>query len=286
MKRLIVNADDFGMTAEISRGILAAASAGMVLQTTAMASSPALEESLRLLSSSGLDLDVGLHATLTWGAPLLPPSDIPTLVGPDGLFLSRAALMKRAILGGISVDEAYRELRAQCERLLSLRGKVSHLDGHHHVHVFPTISLAAERVAEKFGIRYVRSPVEGRWSPLKLSPLRRMAVALLPASSPGFWRRRGFCTSDHFGGFSLGAGENIKERWLSALGAMRGGTTEIMVHPGYPSETTDPYNREREDEVQVLTDTALRDAAADRGIKISRIREVAGRVEETKATLS
>jgi len=286
MKRLIVNADDFGMTAEISRGILAAALAGMVLQTTAMASSPALEESLSLLESSGADLDVGLHATLTWGAPILPPSEIPTLVGPDGRFLSRAALMKRAVLGGVSVDEAYRELRAQCEKLLSLRGAVTHLDGHHHVHVFPTISLAAERVAEKFGIRYVRSPVEGLWSSLKLSPLRRMAVAVLPASSPGFWRRRGFCTSDHFGGFSLGAGEGLKERWISAIKAMREGTTEVMVHPGYPSETTDPYNREREDEVKALTDRALLDAAADCGIAVSRIREVAGLAEGAGSTRS
>lgn len=273
-KQLIVNADDFGLTLEVSRGILEVAAAGLVRSTTAMAASPAFDASMDMLAASGLDLDVGLHCTLTWGRPLLDPRDVPTLVGPDGRFLSRIALMRRAILGGVAVDEAYRELKAQAERLLGRRPAIAHLDGHHHVQAFPTIALAAERVAEKFGIHYVRAPLEGCWSPATWATIRRLVVAALPASGPNYWRRRGLMTSDHFGGFALGARPGLRERWIAAIGRVQPGVTEIMVHPGYVSEGIDGYNAGREEEIRVLTDAALVATARESGVEIIGVRKV------------
>ena len=273
-KQLIVNADDFGITPEVTRGILEVARAGVVRSTTAMTNGPHFGASMAALAASGLDLDVGLHCTLTWGRPLTDPREVPTLVGPDGRFLSRIALLRRAILGGIAVDEAYRELRAQAERLLAVRPSITHLDGHHHVHTFPTIALAAERVAERFGIRYVRAPLEGRWSPATWATVRRLVVAALPAAGPGYWRRRKLLTSDHFGGFALGARPGLRERWIAALGRVRPGITEIMVHPGYVSTEIDGYNAGREEEVRVLTDAAILAAAREAGVEIIGVRKV------------
>lgn len=275
MKRLIVNADDFGMSLEVSRGIIEAASSGLVRATSAMPSSPAFDESMDLLESSSVSLDVGLHATLTWGRPLLDPREVPTLVDEMGNFLPRTTLFSRAVLGGLSVDEAYRELKAQAERMLSRRPSISHLDGHHHVHAFPTVSLAAERVAQKFGIRFVRSPTEGRWSPPFRAAVQRIAAALLPAASPGFWRRRGFVAADHFAGFALGAGDELKGRWLETLKRLREGTTEIMVHPGYGAPSGDGYAG-RAEEIAVLSDPELIDFAERNGIEPTDFRSPPG----------
>lgn len=268
-RRLIVNADDFGMTLATSRGILEAARGGFVRAASAMANAPDLDASMAALSASGLPLDIGFHATLTWGRPLLDPEEVPTLVGRDGNFLSRCGLFRRAICGGVSVDEAYREMKAQVERLRARVPRLSHLDGHHHVHAFPTISLAAERIAERYRIPFVRSPREGWWMPRGRAFVRRGFISCLPASAPAFWRRRGFSSADHFGGFSLGAGPRLKERWLEAIESLREGTTEIMVHPGHASGEGDGCDGGREQEIAVLTDPALAAAAGRLGIEIA-----------------
>jgi len=267
MKRLIVNADDFGMSLDISRGVIEAVSSGLVRATSAMASSPAFGVSMEELSSSGIDMDVGLHVTLTWGRPISDPGSVTTLVDDGGNFLSGDRLFLRALLGGVSVDEAYREMRAQAEFFLSKRPFITHLDGHHHVHVFPTISLAAARIAQKFKIPVVRSPVEGRWSRITNAAIRRLAVALIPAASPDFWRRQGLSTPDNFGGFALGAGKKLKRRWIEALGRLPDGTTEIMVHPGYGGAEGDGYAGRR-DEIGVLSDGKLLEIAASNGVEI------------------
>jgi len=268
MKRLIVNADDFGMNLEVSRGIIDAARGGIVRSTSAMANAPDLAESAELLRSSGLGLDAGFHANLTFGRPVLDPSEIPTLVGPDGAFLGRKRLLLRAIAGGVSVDEAYRELRAQCERLASLGIAPSHIDGHHHVHAFPTICRAAERVAQRFGIRCVRAPYEGAWTGLSPAPLRRLAIAALPASYPAYWRGRSFATPDRFGGFGLSGRPSLKRLWIDALRRIGPGVTEIMAHPGYPAPSGDSYNRRRRYEVEALSDPGLMEEIERLGIEL------------------
>lgn len=274
MKFLIVNADDFGMTSAVSRGILEAAAGGLVRAASAMANAPEFEASMEMLSASGVDLDMGLHATLTWGRPLLDPHEIPTLVDAQGSFLSRKNFFLRCLSGGVSVDEAYRETKAQMERLLAHRPTITHLDGHHHVHVFPTISLAAERIAEKYRIPFVRAPHEGWWNPPQHAFFQRAFVSCLPASGPEFWRRRGLRSTDFFAGFSLGAGPRLRERWMEVLKRLPHGTTEIMVHPGYASGAGDTCDESREQEIAVLGDPELLKAVRDHGIEVLAFRDL------------
>ncbi len=254
---IIVNADDFGMTVPVSQGILKCAANGIVRRTSVMANSPEFDASMDEIVKNHTDIGVGLHATLTWGMPLSPPRSIPSLVEKDGRFLSCGKLLLRSLFGLVSEDEAYIELKAQCEKLSRRWPNIGHIDGHHHAHIFPKICKAAERVAREFKIKYVRSPRECGWFSWHAAFFRRLLTRLLPASSPAYWRRRGFVTSDHFGGFSLSAGPRLKERWLEAIRKLPNGTTELMVHPGYPSKNDDRYNKGREEEVAVLTDNAL-----------------------------
>jgi dolichyl-phosphate beta-glucosyltransferase len=271
-KRLIVNADDYGMTLGISRGILKCAEAGFVLSTSAMTNAPDFEASMEELKGAAVKPEVGLHAVLTWGRPLSDPARIRTLVDSDGNFHSRGRLLLRSLAGLISEEEVAIELRAQCEKLSRLHPEIAHINGHHHVHAFPTICRAAARVATEFKIPWVRASCEGMWMPLTSAFVRRSAIALLKGARPFFWRSHGFLCPDRFGGFSLGAGPDLKQRWLDTIARLKPGITEIMVHPGYPSDCHDIYNEGRQDEVEVLTDASLMEGVKASGVQLlSRI---------------
>jgi predicted glycoside hydrolase/deacetylase ChbG (UPF0249 family) len=98
---------------------------------------------------------------------------------------------------------------------------------------------------------------------------RRLVIAVLPASSKKFWRARRLSTTDNFGGFSLGAGKGLPERWLDTFRRVPEGVTEIMVHPGHFSLHNDSYNMEREQEIKILSDPSFAEAALKMGISLS-----------------
>jgi predicted glycoside hydrolase/deacetylase ChbG (UPF0249 family) len=278
MKYLILSADDFGMNEAVSRGILTAASQGSLRATAAMANCAFFESALSELDASGESLDVGIHLNLTWGIPLSHPSLIPSIVDDEDRLLTRGALLQRSLLHRISEDEVYEEFRAQCARLALIRGRITHLDGHHHIHVYPVVRRAAERVAHEFGISYVRAPREGLWSPWYWGMGRRLGMSLLRSSGKPYWRKRGFCTPDFFGGFALGCGPAFRERWIGTLSRIREGVTEIMVHPGYSSGDNDTYDEGRRDELEWLVSGELEEAAGARGILFTSFAELADRM--------
>lgn len=259
---------------QVSRGILKAAGGGIVKSATVMTTSPDFDTAMDELLKSGLNLDVGFHANLTWGSPVLDPLKVRTLVNGEGRFLGSARFLMKCFFGGISADEVRRELDAQIAKLIKRAGRISHVDGHHHVHAFPIVCNVVAKMASDLNIPYVRSPHEGAWSKANNSVLRRMTVSSLRASRPSYWRERGFATSDHFGGFALGAGNKIKERWLETIARMKIGVTEIMVHPGFCSPGNDKYNSGREEEVKILMEPELGEAIKKADIEIAAIRNL------------
>jgi chitin disaccharide deacetylase len=130
MKRLIVNADDFGYTPGVTRGILRAHKNGIVTSTTVMINMPYAEESLRMAREQAPDLGVGLHLNLTAGTPLSAPNLVPDLVDKNGEFLSRETLLPK--LSSIDPGQLACEIQAQAQRFVELMGKPpDHLDSHH-----------------------------------------------------------------------------------------------------------------------------------------------------------
>ncbi|MFH1830358.1 MAG: ChbG/HpnK family deacetylase [Pseudomonadota bacterium] len=267
-KFLIINADDFGMSMPVSKGILKAAGSDVVRSTSVMTNCESFSASIDELASSGINLDVGFHATLTWGRPISDPHKVPSLVNKEGKFHSKASFLTRSFLGMISKKEVYEELRVQCKRLKERVPTISHIDGHHHVHTYPLVRSAVERIAREFKIPFVRAPREGMWSPLSWSGAKRLAIAMLPSSSPLYWRMRGFRTADHFGGFGLGESEKFKDRWMKVFERIPEGVSEIMVHPGYSSSENDSY-KGREKEIEWLVDEKLVNAARKSGISFT-----------------
>lgn len=147
--RLIVNADDFGLTPGVSEGIVEAHLHGIVTSTSVMMNRPNAARSIQETQETCPRLGMGVHLVLTVGAPLLPPAQIPSLVQPNGQFLSLDVLIQN--IDRLDIAEVIAELRAQIERFVQISGhSPDHLDTHHHTayfapHLFEVLcQLAAE----------------------------------------------------------------------------------------------------------------------------------------------
>jgi chitin disaccharide deacetylase len=153
--RLLIHADDFGMTGGVTRGILCAMEQGVVTATSAMVCDD--EDLCRVKANcSGLAGRLGLHLQLTDGRPVLPVVEVPHLVDTEGQFARH-----REQIAGVDGDELLAEWRAQLERFLSLGLEPSHLDTHHSVHELPVVTDVYRQLAREIGL-----PVRGSESGL------------------------------------------------------------------------------------------------------------------------
>lgn len=243
MKRLIVNADDFGLTAGVSRGILDAHRRGIVTSTTLMANLPLEGALLEDLKASRLG--VGLHLNLTLGRPISPPEEIPSLLDAEGKFfrdpLRQAAQAKP--------EEVELELRAQVAVFTRLLGrKPTHLDSHHHVGRHLPVRDVVFALAEELGV-----------------PVRCQDAETRRAAS-----ERGLKNPEHFFGESGPDPYWSSERLLAQLAALPEGISEFMTHPGYFDQDLaySRYGRQREVELGGLTDATVREAVEARGIRL------------------
>src|SRR5262249_45702875 len=143
-RRLIVNADDFGLAPGVSAGILAAHRHGIVSSTTLLATATIDAESVRALRNSGLG--VGLHINLTLGRPL---SGGRSLVDSDGRFVRDA----RHAAARASAGDVEREVAAQIEKFDSLvKRRPTHLDTHHHVGLLAPVAEVVLDAARRLGL--------------------------------------------------------------------------------------------------------------------------------------
>jgi chitin disaccharide deacetylase len=171
VKRLIVNADDFGLTPGVNRAIIEAHTRGIVTSATLMANMPAFAEAVQLAKSHPT-LGVGLHFNITQGAPVAPTTQVRSLLGGNGEFLGTSTkLARRALLGQLREEEIGIELRAQLERLRSAGLAVTHVDSHKHAHALPGVLRAIQQIIPAFGICALRLPRErARWARAFRSP--------------------------------------------------------------------------------------------------------------------
>jgi len=239
-RRLIVNADDFGLTSGVSAGILAAHRHGIVSSTTVLATAAIDAESVRALRDSGLG--VGLHVNLTLGRPL---SGARSLVGTDGRFVRDA----RHAAARADVKDVEREVTAQIAKFTSLmRRRPTHLDTHHHVGLLAPVAAVILDAARRLGVP-VRSQDE--WA-------RARAVTA------------GLRTPDHFFGESGPGPYWSLARTVAHLRALPAGVSEFMSHPGWFDDalTYSRYGRQRETEMVGLGTAGARAAAASLGIRL------------------
>jgi len=242
-RSLIVNADDYGLTAGVSRGILDAHRRGIVTSTTLLVNRPVDPALIEALKSSGLG--VGLHMNLTLGPPVAPVRRVASLVDGEGRFVRDAREAARRA----SKDEARIELGMQIDEFRRIMGRFpTHLDSHHHVGRHePILELVLDFA------RAIKVPVRTQ-DPEVRAMARKVALK----------------TPDHFMGESGPDAYWSSERVLAHLRELPGGVTEFMTHPGYYDDdlSYSRYGRQRETEMTGLTDPQARALIEQEGIRL------------------
>jgi len=266
MKKLIINSDDYGRTPEISRGIREARLNGVVTSTTCMMNIPTTAEDVAVAVQETPRLGLGVHLVLTMGKPVLPRAAVPSIVDADGNHLKYDAFI--ANLSNLSMNEVKAEWRAQIERFIKAAGrKPDHLDSHHHSSFFtPELFRGMLEVAKEYGcpirnpIAYGSNPTAGM--PGVAAPMSEYAPLLIKEFNAR-------TTDTIFVSFyDEGA---TSEELLDILGKVEDGAAEIMCHPGYVDEAfakESVYNFQRERELKILTDPAIKQALEKHGIEL------------------
>ena len=243
MPRLIVNADDFGLTSGVNRAILDLHQAGVLPSATIMARAPATDEAVEIARATP-SLGVGCHIVLLDGDPMSTPAQIPSLADPrTGRFPpTLSTFLKRAFTGQISAQEIEMEARIQIQSLQSRGAALTHIDTHKHTHMFPRVLRPVLRAAHSCGIHAVRNPFEPTWS-IEATPgapfLRRTQVRLLRLLAASFHRivaEEGFVTTS--GALGVLATGTLDTSTINALlQAIPQGRPsdiyELVTHPGY-----------------------------------------------------
>ena len=295
-RRLILNADDFGLTPGINRAVIDLHQAGVLTSATLMATGPAFEDAADLARRHP-SLGVGCHIVLLDGTPVLSPERIPSLLTPapspnqtSALRPTLAAFVLALSLGKLREDDLYREAFAQVEKLQQSGIRVTHLDTHKHTHIFPPVTRVLLRVAQKLGIPAIRNPFEPRWN-RRLghgSLMRRLQIRSLSTLRPSFRRQPSFRASAGSPVLSSAAsdpGPHIQTTdgtlAISATGSLDrpqlhdvlthlpDGVWELCCHPGYVDShlshvrTRLRQHRETEREalLEVIPDALARDAS-------------------------
>jgi chitin disaccharide deacetylase len=279
VRRLIINADDFGFTRGVNRAVMELHEAGVLPSATLMACAPATEEAIALALQTP-SLGVGCHVVLVDGQPALDPHRIPTLVDHrTGQFhTALGSFLRRLLVGRISPADIEAEAAAQIAQLQRRGLRLTHIDTHKHTHMFPAVLRPLLRAAHAAGIRAVRNPFEPPWSRLATSnaPLaRRIQVALLHRLEPAFQRivaENGFVTtSGSLGVLATGTLDAISLR--SLLNAIPAGTWELVTHPGYNDSDLGNANTRlkasRENEREALAAISMLD-----GLELIRFSEI------------
>jgi chitin disaccharide deacetylase len=298
MRRLIVNADDFGFTAGVNRGIVEAHSRGVVTSTTLMANGRAFPDAVQLAQTVP-QLSVGCHVVLIDGLPLLDPKTIPSLVGHDATEGvgrdSGAARFRdgiggfalRALTGRLDSREIEAEATAQIRKLQAAGIAVSHLDTHKHTHLFPRVLRPLLKAGAACGVRALRNPF-GLRRPLRSGQLlarpglwTRYAEMRVLQSFSGSLRaaveKEGFATPD--GTLGVEVTGVLDETLFRAIAtSIPEGTWEFVCHPGYNDADLGAaktrLRESRETELRALTLPEARDTLSRAGIELISYREL------------
>lgn len=284
MRRLIVNADDFGLTSGVNRAIIESNRLGIVTSATLMANAKATESAIDLARAQP-DLKTGCHVVLIDGVPLAANlSSLTENSPPENSQHFRTSLKQfalAAIRKQIAAEEIQREVEAQIRKIQSSGITVTHVDSHKHTHMFPHILRPLLRAAKACGIRAIRNPFE---------PLRCWPAGMV-LGAPGLWLRsagvmafqmfaaefrhalkdEGMVSTDGTVGIAV-TGLLAQQTLLRILEALPDGTWELVCHPGYSDADLQAagtrLTQSREIELLALISAETREAIANRQIEL------------------
>ena len=237
MKKLIVNADDFGVHTLINRGIIKGHREGFITSTSIMPSADAFEEAVALAQDNP-QLGIGIHLTLVGGVKsVLPKRKIASLLDAEGRFLpDYVAFAKRFYTGGVKKNELEAELRAQIEKALASKLNITHIDSHQHTHVLPGINGLVRKLCSEYNIKRERIPKEGYFFSGGYEAglgrkIGRAGLSFCADLAACGANSDGIKHPDYF--FGMLAGGHLNAHLVgNIIRALPDGVSEIMTHPG------------------------------------------------------
>lgn len=283
MRRLIINADDFGLTAGVNRGILQANQQGVVTSATLMACGAAFNAAVEATRSAN-GLALGCHLVLLDGDPISPASAIPTLMEADHFRRDVMGFGLAAVAKRIAPEHIEVEVAAQIRRLQAAGIEVTHVDTHKHSHIFPAVLRPLVRACQACGVRKIRNPFlpsrlrsDGGglrlWKRLaQLRLVNRFRRSFLETV-----REAGMLTTDGTVGV-VATGSLTTALFERILGALPEGTWEFVCHPGYNGDDLARVNtrlrESRQTELEIMTSPRSRELIRSENIELISYREL------------
>jgi chitin disaccharide deacetylase len=273
-KLLIVNADDCALHPAVNQAVIQAHQEGILTSCSILAGAAAFDDAVIRLKAVP-SLGVGVHLCLVDQSPVLPPSDIPSLVDRTGrLPRSYSKFILKSCLMRMKPDEIRRELFAQVAKVVDSGLKITHLDGHQHLHILPGIVPIVADIGRAFGIRCIRVPKENLTikaaQPSCTRNLQRLWLNSISTKALDSFAREGLISTDHFFGFSYGG--NLNEKiWNELIPILPFGSTEVMSHPGIDNAILSKatgWNYHWADEFRALCRPELKASLNAHGIRL------------------
>ncbi|MDD4601028.1 Chitooligosaccharide deacetylase [bioreactor metagenome] len=235
MKKLIINADDFGLHEAVNSAVITAYKNGCLTSTSIMPSGKAFDNAVRLaLQNPGLG--IGIHLTLVAEMPVSDPIYIQSLVDSTGRFAPQyPQFLFRYLIGKISLKDIEKELNAQVQKVVASGINVTHIDSHQHLHIIPGILDIVVDIAKKYNIRAMRIPDEpyfflGGYPFSLFRILGRTGLTFLAKRARNKIRKTGLLVPSNF--FGMLAGGNMQQQYLAnIINNLPNGVSEVMMHP-------------------------------------------------------
>jgi hopanoid biosynthesis associated protein HpnK len=282
VRRLIVNADDFGISEEVNDAIIRAHREGVLTSTSLMVTGAAAAQAVRLAKENP-GLAVGIHLVAVMGRSVLPKSEIPSLVDEQQNFSNNpTAAGLKYFFSPPARREIRREIAAQFARFHETGLRLSHVDGHLHLHVHPVIFNEALRQAIKYGARRMRVPEEERAVALGYDSTHRAQKTFFTIQFGGLarymkrkLRNAGFTVPERVYG-NLQSGRMSESYFLYILDHLRATTSEIYFHPAvYPSDRAlDADEQQCQLEFETLISERVRERLTQTGIQLTNYIEM------------
>jgi len=284
LKNLIVNADDLCWTEGVNQGIADAFRNGIVTSASILANGAAFLGGLEVARCAP-GLGLGVHLNLSDGVPVADREAVTSLLNDQGEFAGGPeSLFLKQVRRGLVMNEVEAEWDAQIQKVRDAGIEPTHLDGHKHVHMLPGLfeialglakrhSIGAIRVAlEDSGLRTALASGEKQRSGVVMKQgVQARGLKLLARDVRGQAERAGIATADYFCGIAQ-TGELTLDGVKKLVKSLPEGTTELMCHPGYADaalrKTATRLQDSRQKELEILTNTGIRNLVASQGIRL------------------
>ncbi|MGA1979126.1 MAG: ChbG/HpnK family deacetylase [Sedimentisphaerales bacterium] len=300
MKKLIVNADDFGFTKAITDAIIDCHSNGIVTSTTLMSNMPFAEYAASKAKDFP-ELSVGLHLNLTEGKPLAAPDKIDRLVDSEGNFLDKSNQFKNLRSNKKVKEQVYKEFEAQLLRALDLGVNISHCTGHRRIEKKLVVRKAIKKLYKRYGVFAVRTRKRLYWTDPKanfyfklkktLLNLRRFPSVYARIFNHLIAKKTGLPLPDRMISprYLIPCHFDPKEQFIRCFNSLPEGVSELLLHPGYYDEKSmesPAFRKTREFDTQIACDKDIKNCIKECNIELISFRDLLNNSEKPPHLLS